>query len=59
MKKMKRFLALALTMTMVLALAACGQKEETPAEEGTPEGVTEITWWAFPTFGVDLSLIHI
>ncbi len=53
MKKMKRFLALALTMTMVLALAACGQKEETPAEEGTPEGVTEITWWAFPTFGVD------
>nr|WP_308856057.1 extracellular solute-binding protein [uncultured Oscillibacter sp.] len=50
---MKRFLALALTMTMVLALAACGQKEETPAEEGTPEGVTEITWWAFPTFGVD------
>ena len=53
MKKMKRFLALAMTMTMVLALAACGQKEETPAEEGTPEGVTEITWWAFPTFGVD------
>lgn len=53
MKKMKSFLALALTMTMVLALAACGQKEETPAEEGTPEGVTEITWWAFPTFGVD------
>ena len=53
MKKMKRFLALARTMTMVLALAACGQKEETPAEEGTPEGVTEITWWAFPTFGVD------
>ena len=54
MKKMKRFLALALTMTMVLALAACGQKEETPSsEEGTAEGVTEITWWAFPTFGVD------
>ena len=50
---MKRFLALAMTMTMVMALAACGQKEETPAEEGTPEGVTEITWWAFPTFGVD------
>ena len=54
MKKMKRFLALALAMTMVLALAACGQKEETPStEEGTAEGVTEITWWAFPTFGVD------
>ena len=57
MKKMKRFLALALTMTMVLALAACGgSKEETPADEGgeaPAEGVTEITWWAFPTFGVD------
>ena len=54
MKKMKRFLALALAMTMVLALAACGQKEETPStEEGAADGVTEITWWAFPTFGVD------
>lgn len=39
---------------MVLALAACGQKEETPStEEGAADGVTEITWWAFPTFGVD------
>ena len=57
MKKMKRFLALVLTMTMVLALTACGgSTEETPAEEGgeaPAEGVTEITWWAFPTFGVD------
>ena len=57
MKKMKRFLALVLTMTMVLALTACGgSTEETPAEEGgeaPAEGVTEITWWAFPTFGAD------
>ena len=57
MKKMKRFLALVLTMTMVLALTACGgSTEETPAEEGgeaPAEGVTEITWWAFPTFGGD------
>ena len=57
MKKMKRFLALVLTMTMVMAMAACGgSKEETPADEGgeaPAEGVTEITWWAFPTFGVD------
>lgn len=56
MKKMKRILALALALCMTLALAACGNSGTTAPSNGEGQGsgdVTEITWWAFPTFGVD------
>ena len=56
MKKMKRILALALALCMTLALAACGNSGTTAPSSGEGQGsgdVTEITWWAFPTFGVD------
>ncbi|WP_295585690.1 sugar ABC transporter substrate-binding protein [uncultured Oscillibacter sp.] len=33
---MKKFFALALALVMALSLVACGQKEDTPAEEETP-----------------------
>ena len=57
MKKMKKFLSLCLALSMTLALAACGSKDETadpaPEAEGDTAAQTEITLWAFPTFGVD------
>ena len=56
----KRILAMLLAAGMTLGLAACGGTQgssESPAAGGeTPSGgaaQTEITWWAFPTFGVD------
>ncbi|MEF9970719.1 MAG: extracellular solute-binding protein [Oscillospiraceae bacterium] len=58
MKKTTRLLAILLCVCMVLSLAACGAKKpetSTPPEASKkPTGeTTEITWWAFPTFGVD------
>ncbi len=66
MNKMKRILALLLTLALAVSLAACGGDSgsgttTSPApggstapesQEPTAEAV-EITWWAFPTFGVD------
>ena len=53
MKKMKRILALALALCMTFALAACGSSNTPASSNESADGVTEITWWAFPTFGVD------
>lgn len=67
MKNVKRILALALALCLTFALAACGgnggqastapsqsQTAESQKPSETPAGKTvEITWWAFPTFGVD------
>ena len=50
MNKMKKLLALMLALVMVFGLVACGGGEE--KTEGDSAQV-EITWWAFPTFGVD------
>lgn len=59
----KKALAMLLVGTMVLSLAGCGAKKDEPAATGTPSAeteapaepaatgdVTEITWWAFPTY---------
>ncbi|WP_209342574.1 ABC transporter substrate-binding protein [Flavonifractor sp. AGMB03687] len=59
--KKKRILALLLAASMSLSLAACGggdKPSDTPAggtetPGGSTAAQTEITWWAFPTFGVD------
>ena len=60
--KKKRILALLLAASMSLSLAACGggdkPSDNTPAGNtetpgGSTAAQTEITWWAFPTFGVD------
>ena len=41
---MKKFLAMALSLAMVLSLAACGSKNETPAENtDTPAESTDTT----------------
>ena len=59
MMKKKRILALMLAASMSLGLAACGGCDnETPVggtetPSGSTAAQTEITWWAFPTFGVD------
>ena len=55
MKKMKKLLALMLTLLMVFALAACGQAKApaAPADKAAEAAQVAITWWAFPTFGVD------
>ena len=57
---MKRPLALLLAAGLTLSLAACGSKpaEEPAGNTNTPAPTgsaaqTEITWWAFPTFGND------
>ena len=61
MKKTKRFLALALALCLSVGLAACSNSStpggsSSPAADGgsgDASGKTKITWWAFPTFGVD------
>ncbi len=55
MKKMRKLLALMLTLLMVFALAACGQAKApaAPADKAAEAAQVAITWWAFPTFGVD------
>lgn len=50
---MKRFFALALALCMTFALAACGSTSTPASSSESTDGVTEITRWAFPTFGVD------
>lgn len=62
---MKRILALALALGMTATLAACGNSggsgsagssgsSAAASGSGSAAGeVTEISWWAFPTFGVD------
>lgn len=41
---MKKLMSLILALAMVLSLVACGQKEETPVEEPTPEATAEEVW---------------
>ncbi len=41
MKKMKKILALILALAMILTMAACGAKEETPAEPTVKTGVED------------------
>ena len=56
---MKKFFALLLALTMVLSLAACGAKEETPAEkpaEGT-EAPAEAPADALPGEGMKIALV--
>ncbi|MGT2866719.1 ABC transporter substrate-binding protein [Streptococcus fryi] len=49
--KMKKIMASVLTGAAVLSLVACGNSEAKKAEStDSGEKVTEITWWAFPTF---------
>ncbi len=64
--KLKKLVALGLVLTLAAGLASCaksgGEPANTPApttSQSTPPANTpaaapvEITWWAFPTFGVD------
>ena len=61
--KMKKIIALLLAVVMILGLAACsGNKDnggsktdpgKTNTDSGSQAETVEITWWAFPTFGVD------
>jgi polar amino acid transport system substrate-binding protein len=46
---MKKLFALLLTLAMVLSLAACGSKEEAPAEEPAEAAVEETTESTLPT----------
>lgn len=41
---MKKLMSLVLALVMILSLVACGQKEETPVEEPTPEATAEEVW---------------
>ncbi|MBQ7777914.1 MAG: BMP family ABC transporter substrate-binding protein [Oscillibacter sp.] len=52
---MKKFFALLLALTMVLSLAACGGKEETPAEK--PAEGTEAPADALPGEGMEIALV--
>ena len=62
--KLKKLLALVLALTMTAALASCTTTSTPPPAPSTPASApvestgpaatpVEITWWAFPTFGVD------
>ena len=52
--KMKKVLCSLVAGAALLALAACGSGGGSKSESsGGNSGKTEITWWAFPTFGVD------
>lgn len=42
---MKKLMSLVLALAMLLSLVACGQKEEAPVEEPTPEATTEEEVW--------------
>lgn len=65
---MKKIIALGLALVLTLSLAACTTQPATPPAAPAPEAPAagessapaepaaapvEITWWAFPTFGVD------
>lgn len=47
--KMKKILAFLLAAMMLLSMAACSKNEDS----GDAKDQVKITWWAFPTFGVD------
>lgn len=48
---MRKLLLTLLALVMVFSLCACGNSnDQTAQSDSNAEGVTEITWWAFPTF---------
>ncbi len=64
--KLKKLVALGLALTLAAGLASCAKSGGTPSASSTPSASqstppantpaaapVEITWWAFPTFGVD------